>query len=56
MTDITKSAQIDLVELNFDRYEAQLHKIAKGNQLQTFAMNTMEQELNRIKNIVSIAH
>lgn len=41
--EILKSTEIDLGnELNFDRYDAQLNKIAKGNTLAKFAMDTCE--------------
>jgi hypothetical protein len=51
--EIIKSENIELVDLNFDRYEGQLVKIAKGNTLSQFAMDTCVQEYKRIIDIVS---
>ena len=51
--EIIKSEDIGMVDLNFDRYDAQLVKIAKGNTLSKFAMDTCEQEYKRIIDIVS---
>lgn len=51
--EVIKSDDIQLVDLNFDRYDGQLVKIAKGNTLSVFVMDTCEQEYKRIIDIVS---
>ena len=51
--EVVRFDELEETEINFDRYEAQLVKIAKGNTLSTFAMDTCEKEFKRIKDIVS---
>ena len=52
---VLASGDIEKKDFNFDRYDAQLTKISKGNTLSKFAMDTVEQELKRMKEIVSIS-
>lgn len=51
--EVRTSAELELSDFNFDRYDQQLVKIAKGNQLSKFAIDTIETEYKRIKVIVS---
>jgi hypothetical protein len=50
----TSQEMAEMQEINFDRYDAQLGKIAKGNTLSTFVMEALEKQYYRLKDIVSV--
>ena len=52
MSNIHTIEELNEVEpLNFDRYEKQLSKLAKGSELSNFVMATCENEMRNLKTV-----